>query len=324
MKRISSLGGVLLVIVLGAAACGGGSSEGTVRTKKRLDGAASSAPTVMVADSPLGKILVDADGHALYEFDQDTPMTPACTGACASLWPALIVSGTPRAGTGIDAEKLGVLAVTSGSEVTYAGHPLHTFANDHTPGDVTGQGFGGLWWVVGADGRKITTPTVAQAPTTVDAGDPTSRVRGDLAARDGATGDVAARAPTHRSPEAATTRHDVARYGRHRVLTQRGHESGPADRDDGTDRGVSVGRRSDCHRVDRDSPPHGCASSTTGAEAPSFTFAESAGASRRSPSTNWFRVRTLSRNCAGKMMVEFRSTAISPSTWRLRSCNAIG
>jgi predicted lipoprotein with Yx(FWY)xxD motif len=69
------------------------------------------------------KIVVDANGHSLYEFDLDTPTTSACTGACTNLWPALLVSGTPHAGTGIDAAKLAVLAVTAGSQVTYAGHP---------------------------------------------------------------------------------------------------------------------------------------------------------------------------------------------------------
>jgi predicted lipoprotein with Yx(FWY)xxD motif len=179
VKRVSGLGAVLVVIMLGAAACGGGgagASGGTNSAKKKVHVAASAAPsvTVMVADSPMGKILVDADGHTLYEFDHDTPTSSACTGACASLWPALIVSGTPHAGAGIDAAKLGVLTVTAGSQVTYAGHPLHTFANDHAPGDLTGQGFGGVWWVVGADGQKIATPTATTATAPATTVPPTS------------------------------------------------------------------------------------------------------------------------------------------------------
>jgi len=177
VKRVSGLVGILVVIVLGAAACGGGggadASGGTHKAKKNVHVAAPAAPstaaaTVMIANSPLGKILVDAQGHTLYEYDHDTATTSTCTGACATLWPALLVSGTPHAGTGADAAKLGVLSTAAGSEVTYSGHPLHTFANDHAAGDATGQGFGGVWWVVGADGQKITTPnpTTATVPTT--------------------------------------------------------------------------------------------------------------------------------------------------------------
>jgi predicted lipoprotein with Yx(FWY)xxD motif len=170
VKRVPALGVVLLAIVVGAAACGGGGasvSSGATRTKKHVQPAATAAPsaTVMTADTPLGKILVDANGRAVYAFDHDTAMASGCTDACATLWPALLVSGTPHAGPGVDVAKLGVLAVPAGSAVTYAGHLLHTFANDHAPGDVTGQGFAGLWWVVGSDGQKITTPAPTAATT---------------------------------------------------------------------------------------------------------------------------------------------------------------
>jgi len=169
VKRVAGLGAVLSVIVLGVAACGGGGtsvSSGVKRAKTHVQPAATAAPTptIMTADSPLGKILVDANGHTLYEFDHDTSTASACTDACAAVWPALLVSGTPHAGTGVDAAKLGVLAVAAGSGVTYAGHLLHTFAN-HAAGDVTGQGFGGLWWVVAPDGQKITMPTSTVATT---------------------------------------------------------------------------------------------------------------------------------------------------------------
>ncbi len=169
MKRISGLVVVLVTLALGAAACGGGgasASGGANTAKKRVHTAGSATPsaTVMVADSSLGKILVDTNGRTLYAFDHDTPTMSACTDACANLWPALVVSGAPHAGAGIDTAKLGVLTVPAGSQVTYAGHPLYTFANDHAAGDVTGEGIGGVWWVVGADGEKIA--TAAATPTT--------------------------------------------------------------------------------------------------------------------------------------------------------------
>jgi predicted lipoprotein with Yx(FWY)xxD motif len=165
VKRISGLGVLLVAIALGTAACGSGStSVGTNKAKKSVPAAAAAPATLKLADSTLGKILVDANGRTLYQFDHDTPTTSACTGPCATLWPPLIVSGSPHAGPGVNASALGVLTAAGGSQVTYAGHPLYTFANDHAVGDVAGQGFGGVWWVVGADGQKIAA-TAAPATT---------------------------------------------------------------------------------------------------------------------------------------------------------------
>ena len=43
-------------------------------------------------------------------------------------------------------------------QVTYAGHPLYTYAGDAKPGDVQGQGldqFGAEWYVLAPSGQKI-------------------------------------------------------------------------------------------------------------------------------------------------------------------------
>ena len=42
---------------------------------------------------------------------------------------------------------------------TVAGEPVYTFANDHGPGDVNGEGisaFGGTWYAVSATGQAVT------------------------------------------------------------------------------------------------------------------------------------------------------------------------
>jgi predicted lipoprotein with Yx(FWY)xxD motif len=41
--------------------------------------------------------------------------------------------------------------------VTFNGWPLYTFANDKAPGQVNGQGVGGVWFVA--------TPSLAASPT---------------------------------------------------------------------------------------------------------------------------------------------------------------
>jgi predicted lipoprotein with Yx(FWY)xxD motif len=87
-------------------------------------------------DPKLGDILVDTTGRTVYMFEKDQGMTSACTGACASTWPAVKADGTATAGAGLDASKVG----TSNGQVTYAGHLLYFYAGDGKPGDTIGAG----------------------------------------------------------------------------------------------------------------------------------------------------------------------------------------
>jgi predicted lipoprotein with Yx(FWY)xxD motif len=122
-------------------------------------GTKAGAPTVEVAKSPLGRILVDRKGITLYDFVEDKGTTSACYGACAALWPPLITKGKPVAGPGVRASLLGTTKRKDGKlEVTYGGHPLYYFVSDRKPGQTTGQGvnqFGGPWWVLSAAGKEI-------------------------------------------------------------------------------------------------------------------------------------------------------------------------
>ena len=120
--------------------------------------APAEAPAVAAADSDLGEIVVDAEGRTLYVFDEDDPGSgeSVCTGECAATWPAAeSVDDAPTA-DGVDGE-LGTIEREDGTlQVTLDGRPLYLFAGDGSPGDVTGQGVDGTWFVVGADGEKIT------------------------------------------------------------------------------------------------------------------------------------------------------------------------
>ena len=144
------------------AACGGGSSS--VSSKKSTKSGAAPTTTVpgpatlMAANSSLGMILVNAQGKTLYALDKDTATMATCTGGCAGLWPPLTVTGTPVAGSGVNAAMLTVLNGANGMQVVYSGHPLYMFSQDMAPGDVKGQNFaGGIWHVVSPSGQPITT-----------------------------------------------------------------------------------------------------------------------------------------------------------------------
>src|ERR1700759_1416867 len=114
---------------------------------------------VKIAESPLGRILVDSKGVTLYDFPPDKGTTSVCYGACAALWPPLVTSGKPVAGPGVHASLLGTTKRSDGKlEVTYNGHPLYYFVSDRKPGQLSGQGlnqFGDPWWVLSPAGKEI-------------------------------------------------------------------------------------------------------------------------------------------------------------------------
>src|ERR1700730_2358590 len=110
------------LVALAVAACGGGGGA-TAATPKTSTGASAS---VGVANNSLGSILVDSTGRTVYLFKADSGTSSACSGACATAWPPLLATGTPTAGTGPTASKLGTITRSDGKQqVTYNGHPLY-------------------------------------------------------------------------------------------------------------------------------------------------------------------------------------------------------
>jgi predicted lipoprotein with Yx(FWY)xxD motif len=152
------------VVAIAIAGCGGsGNQTGNGTPTQAGANSAAAAPSVPatlgVRKTHLGRILVDAQGRSLYLFEQDKGTASTCYGACASLWPPLTVSGSPKAGAGIAASKLGTTKRKDGqAEVTYNGHPLYYYAGDRKPGDLTGEGlnqFGAPWDVLSTAGKGI-------------------------------------------------------------------------------------------------------------------------------------------------------------------------
>jgi predicted lipoprotein with Yx(FWY)xxD motif len=136
----------------GGAYGNGGSTTTTAAASTTAGAPAASAAAVSVAtNATLGApVLVGPNGHTLYLFEKDTGTTTACTGGCASAWPALKADGTPTGGTGVTAAKLSV----ANGQVVYNGHLLYYFAGDTAAGDAKGVGIPS-WFPVGADGNKI-------------------------------------------------------------------------------------------------------------------------------------------------------------------------
>ncbi|MFI6416837.1 SCO0930 family lipoprotein [Streptomyces sp. NPDC050842] len=119
-------------------------------------GTAAPLPALSLADDDkLGKIIRDGKGRTLYRFTKDTawPMKSNCEGACLEKWrPAKLVDLDKV--EGIDPKKLITYTRPDGTkQLTIDCWPLYWFTGDKTPGDTNGQGVGGTWFAVTADGK---------------------------------------------------------------------------------------------------------------------------------------------------------------------------
>jgi predicted lipoprotein with Yx(FWY)xxD motif len=113
-------------------------------------GAAPTARQTVVGTAMNAKlgttILVDRRGLTLYNLSVERNGRFICTSqACLALWhPLTVPKGTTPAGT----SRLSTVRRPDGRrQVTYRGAPLYTFIQDHTRGEIKGNGFKdvGVW-----------------------------------------------------------------------------------------------------------------------------------------------------------------------------------
>ena len=110
--------------------------------------------TVKIFESDLGPILVNSKGFTLYAFDPDATNieASACTGSCASIWPAAKTSGKLKVGKGLDPT---MLVEGVDGQLAYNSHLLYTYSADAAAGETNGNGVGGVWHAIGADGQPL-------------------------------------------------------------------------------------------------------------------------------------------------------------------------
>jgi predicted lipoprotein with Yx(FWY)xxD motif len=155
-----------LTAVLAIAGCGsdgsGGGYGGTGKSETDTTTASAPASTgafVSLGSVPgVGSVLVNSDGFTLYDFHKDKGTVSSCYDACAGIWPPLLTEGKPQPSNGASAAKLGTTKRKDGSvQVTYAGHPLYTYAADQKPGEAKGHdidSFGAEWYALTASGAE--------------------------------------------------------------------------------------------------------------------------------------------------------------------------
>ena len=160
------------------AACGSSSkpSSASTTTTSGTTGTSTSStpgsPTSTVAkakavvtlrlrrNAKLGKrIIVTPAGKTLYLYVPDgSSTTSKVPAAIKANWPPQVApAGAFRVGAGVSRAKVAVNTQSDGvRQVAYNRHLLYTFIGDTKPGDVTGQGLGGVWYAVLATGVQAT------------------------------------------------------------------------------------------------------------------------------------------------------------------------
>jgi predicted lipoprotein with Yx(FWY)xxD motif len=134
---------------------GPSTSEPPPPTSPSSSPAPSPGTVITTGDSEFGVMLFDDRGQAIYLFDREATGSPDCYDECATAWPPVLTDGTPQAGGAADSVLLGTTQRTDGTvQVTYASHPLYTYANEG-PGEVLCHDVflnDGWWFVVTPDG----------------------------------------------------------------------------------------------------------------------------------------------------------------------------
>src|SRR2546425_7522466 len=105
-----------------------------------LAAGAQTMPAQKAADGTL----TDAKGMTLYTFDKDAGGKSACNGPCATNWPPLTAGGDAKA-----SGDWTIITRDDGSKQwADKGKPVYLWSKDQKPGDMTGDGFNGIWHVV--------------------------------------------------------------------------------------------------------------------------------------------------------------------------------
>jgi len=113
---------------------------------------ASNSLIRLANSSTLGSYLTDKNGYALYFFSNDVAGTNNCTGGCTANWPIFNLDGLTQSqlDPGLLLSDFSSIATTTGSQLTYKGWPLYTYAPGgvaDASGMTNGNGVGGIWFV---------------------------------------------------------------------------------------------------------------------------------------------------------------------------------
>jgi len=146
MKRVGMVAGLVAVVAVLAAGCGSSSSGGSTGTAA---GGGNKTVQSEHSSSLNADVLANGSDMTLYTLSAEhggrfictkSSKLPGSSASCLSMWiPLTVPAGTNPTGP----VALGTIDRPdgAGTQVTYKGLPLYTFAGDKAPGDTSGNGF---------------------------------------------------------------------------------------------------------------------------------------------------------------------------------------
>ena len=163
---LAALAALAAAAATAAAACGtsGGPDAGPYgpapSSASRARATTGGGLTLTARHTALGTILTTGRGFTVYAFEADQGTRSACFGACAAAWPPVTTTSTHiTVADGAARSLVGQTTRPGGQhQLTYARHPLYTFAGDTSPGATNGQGsdaFGARWDVLLPAGKEV-------------------------------------------------------------------------------------------------------------------------------------------------------------------------
>jgi predicted lipoprotein with Yx(FWY)xxD motif len=172
------LAGLAVTAALGLAACGGDDDDAgtpaasaaasvtqpaaaTATAPAQASPTAAGAAVKVTQNAKFGAILTTADGLTLYTFAQDANGKSACTGSCAATWPPLTTTAANAPAVDGATGQFALLSRDDGTkQLAFNGKPLYRYGPDK-PGDTSGDGIGGVWFVAKATATAPGTPAAS-------------------------------------------------------------------------------------------------------------------------------------------------------------------
>ena len=155
MKKLFSYGVVLslLILLLTVNSCKKDSSTTPITLKYDIN---------ISTNASLGQYLTNKNGLALYMFANDADGVNTCTGGCGAVWPVFAADlATASLDPGLKVSDFATIENQNGmKQVTYRGWPLYSYSPPvaggignfpETPGSVSGDGVGGIWFIAKPD-----------------------------------------------------------------------------------------------------------------------------------------------------------------------------
>ena len=131
-------------------------------------------PAVIVGgnDTIASFLIAGSNNMTLYTFANDPAGASSCEGGCLENWPAYTVASPADAtlAPGIPGFVSVITRSDGALQIAYNDRPLYFFIGDQAPGDATGEGAGGVWYVVRVEATaaavEVVEPVVTEEPAT--------------------------------------------------------------------------------------------------------------------------------------------------------------